>query len=149
MNRRFGALVTRAPLPGALLCFSIATLGAPACGGSTPAPTEAAAPRAPGDVYTDYVSAVGNAGAAREVYPFLSGAAQKRVGGDVEGLKARLPGGRLKIMDEQIKGERATVIVTGTLQDKKGKEQPSTGTVLLVREGGAWKVDQESWALTQ
>jgi hypothetical protein len=129
----------------ALLALSISILAAPACGGSSPPPTEAAAPRAPGDVYTDYVSAVGNAGSAREVYPFLSSAAQKRVGGDVEALKARSPGGRLKIMDEQIKGERATVIVSATIQDKKGKEQPSTGTVLLVREGGGWKVDQESW----
>jgi len=130
----------------ALLALSLALLAAPGCGGSQPSAAEAASPRAPGDLYTDYLTAAGNAGAAQEVYPFLSAAARKRVGGDLETLKGKLPGGRLKIVDEQIKGERATVIITGTIQDKKGKEQPSTGTVLLVREGGGWKVDQESWA---
>ena len=131
----------------ALLALSIAILAAPACGGSTPpadAATEGTA-RAPGDVYTAYLSAVGNAGSAQEVYPFLSGAAQKRVGADLETLKARVPGGTLQIIDERIHGDRATVIVSGTIQDKKGKEQQATGTVLLVHEGRGWKVDQETW----
>ena len=127
----------------ALFALSLALLAAPACGGSTPAANEAAASR-PSDVYTAYLSAVGNAGSIKEVHPFLSALAQKRAAGDLEALKARVPGGRLKILDEQIQGERATVMVSGTLQ-KQGKELPATGTVQLIREGGGWKVDQESW----
>jgi hypothetical protein len=135
MNRRFSAL----------LALSLGIL-APGCGGSTPSATQAVAAPPPSEVYTAYVSAIGNASAAREVYPFLSAAGQRRVGADLETLKARVPGGTLKIIDERIQGGRATVIVSATIQDKAGREQLSTGTVVLVREGGGWKVDQESWA---
>jgi len=53
--------------------------------------------------------------------------------------------GVLKIVDEQVAGDKATVTLTATLQ-QGGKEVPANGTVVMVREGGAWKVDQETWA---
>jgi hypothetical protein len=126
----------------------LAILGATtvgACGGSTPPASEAAQARGPGDAYVEYVAAIGNAGTLREVLPYLSAAGRQHVATDLETLKTKVPAGRLKIVDERRDGERATVTVSGTLQDRTGKERPATGTVVMVREEGAWKVDQESW----
>jgi hypothetical protein len=128
-----------------LPALSLALLGAPACGGSTPPATETSAARRPSDAYADYIAAISNASTLREVLPLVSAAARKRLATDLETLKAKAPAGRLKIIDEQLQGERATVTVSATLQDQTGKERPATGTVVLVREDGGWKVDQESW----
>ena len=91
-----------------------------------------------------YVAAIGNAGAIGEVTPYLTAAGRKRLATDLEAMKAKVPGGVLKIVDEQVAGDKATVTLTATLQ-QGGKEVPASGTVGMVREGGAWKVDQESW----
>jgi hypothetical protein len=127
------------------IALSLTLLGAVACGASTPPAAEASTARRPGDAYVEYVAEIGNAGVLKELYPYLSTAARKRTG-DLETLKAKVPGGVLKILDEQIAGDKATVTLSATIQDKGGKEHPAAGTVVMVREDGGWKVDQESWA---
>ncbi|APR76219.1 Hypothetical protein A7982_01566 [Minicystis rosea] len=130
----------------ASISISFLFLGAPACGGSTPPATEAAPARGPGDAYVAYVTAIGNADRLQEVLPFVSSTGGKRLATDLNTLKANVPGGMLKIGSERVEGDKATVTISGTQRDKDGKEQPATGTVQLVREGGRWKVDQESWS---
>jgi hypothetical protein len=92
-----------------------------------------------------YVAAIGNAGALSEVKPYLTAAGQAQLATDLEAMKAKVPGGTLRIVAEKVAGDKATVTLTGTLQ-QEGKEVPASGTVVMVREGGAWKVDQETWA---
>jgi hypothetical protein len=139
------AMTRRSFMPVALWLAILGTAIVGACGGSTPPATDAASARGPGDAYVDYVAAIGNAGTLREVLPHLSAGGRQRLASDLETLKTKVPAGRLKIVDERRDGERATVTVAGTLQDRTGKERPATGTVVMVREDGAWKVDQESW----
>ncbi len=126
------------------IAVTLALFGAPACGGSAPPASEAASARGPGDAYVAYVSAIGNAGNIGEVTPYLTSAGRKQLATDLEAMKARVPGGVLKIVDEQVAGDKATVTLTATLA-QGGKEVPASGTVVMLREGGAWKVDQESW----
>ena len=130
----------------ASISIAIVLAGAPACGGSTPPATEAAPARGPGDAYVAYLSAIGNADKLAEVLPLVSSTGGRRLATDLNTMKSNVPGGILKIITEKVDGARATVTLTGTLRDKDGKEQPATGTVQLVREGGHWKVDQESWS---
>ncbi len=110
-----------------------------------PLPGKPRRPLRPSDAYVDYVAAIGNAGTlgrgAALPHRRRPQAARDR---PPETLKAKVPGGVLKIVDEQVAGDKATVVVSGTIQEK-GKERPSQGTVVMLRQGGAWKVDQETW----
>src|SRR6185437_11108210 len=120
------------------IVVTLAFAGVPACGGSTPPASEAASARGPGDAYVAYVSAIGNAGNLAEVKPYLTSAGQTRLATDLEAMKSKVPGGVLKIVDEQVAGDKATVTLTATLQ-QAGKEVPANGTVVMVREGGVWR----------
>jgi hypothetical protein len=128
----------------AIFALSLA-IGAPACGGATPAANSAQAARRPSDVYVDYVTAIGNVTTIKELYPYLSVSAKKRLATDLETLKSKVPGGRLKFDDERIEGNKATLFVTATIQDTSGKEKPAEGTITMLREDDGWKVDQETW----
>ncbi len=119
-----------------------------ACGGEPAHPETAVSPLAgkrPSAVYTSYVAAIGNATAIHEVYPFLSAAARRTVTSDLETLKLKVPSGVLKVTEEKIEGERATVRIDASIANA-GNEEPSTGTILFAREGGLWKIAKETWA---
>ena len=120
-----------------------------ACGGGPAEPETAASPltgKKPGEAYTAYVSAIGNATEVHEIYPFLAAAARRAVTSDIEVLKAKVPAGVLKIQEEKIEGDKATLRVEASIRDTTGKEQPSSGAIRLLREGGLWKVESETWA---
>jgi hypothetical protein len=131
----------------ARVVLSLGLLGAAACGASgAPADGEASAlaGKKPGDAYTAYVSAIGNAVAINELHPYLSQGARKAMTSDLESVKARVPAGVLKFKDAKIEGDHATLHVEASI-NKGGKEVPAEGTVEMVREGGVWKVDKETW----
>jgi hypothetical protein len=46
----------------------------------------------------------------------------------------------VKITGGSVDGNNATLLATG----KEG-DQTSNGTITMVKEGGAWKVDKEEW----
>lgn len=128
------------------ISFTIALLGtAAACGGTTQPATTATA-STPSDAYLAYVSAIGNAGSMSEILPFLSPAAKGRAG-NLETVKAKMPGGRLLFLGDRIEGNKATVTVKATIQDASKREVKAIGTVVMVRDDGAWKVDQETWVV--
>ncbi len=129
----------------AIFALSLALGAAPACGDATPPPKTAQAARRPSDVYVDYVTAIGNASQIKEVYVYLSVSARKRLTTDLETLKTKVPGGRIKFEDERVEGDKATLIATATIQDTSGKERPAEGTIVMLREDDGWKVDQEAW----
>jgi hypothetical protein len=54
-------------------------------------------------------------------------------------MQAMQPKG-VKVTGGAIDGSNATLLATG-----KDGDQPSTGTITMVKEGGAWKVDKEEW----
>ena len=122
-------------------------LGAAACGGASATPANESSflvGKKPGDVYTAYTAAIGNATTIQELSPYLS-RERKSNERDLEALKAKVPAGVLKLTAENIQGDKATLTVEATMTGAGGKEEPSVGTVVLVREDGAWKVDQETW----
>jgi hypothetical protein len=130
----------------ARVAVTLSLLGAAACGASQAQPEGGAslAGKKPGEVYTAYVSAIGNAVSLQELHPYLSRAALDALPKDLEAVKARVPAGVLKIPETKVEGDRATILVHASMAGPGG-EVPSTGTITLVREGGVWKVDKETW----
>jgi len=49
------------------------------------------------------------------------------------------------VVTEDIQGDNATIILTGKANDFAGGLIDQSGTVTLVKEGGAWKIVQERW----
>ncbi|CAN5741021.1 hypothetical protein BH10CYA1_BH10CYA1_64350 [soil metagenome] len=114
--------------------------------------------QSPSKVFTEYIQKR-NANAIEQLDVYLA----KSLRVKAPEPKRSLAGGKvenLKILAEKITGDRATVSVTGKLNDpidtamRAGSgalgAQPQTaeGTILMVLEEGSWKVEQESW-LTQ
>ena len=129
-----------------LVGVSALALGAPACGGAGGSANDASAlaGKKPGDVYTAYTAAIGNAVNIDELAPYLSRARRTSGPQDLEAVKAKVPGGVLKITAQEIQGDKATLTIEATIA-AGGHEVPSVGTIVMVREDGAWKVDQETW----
>ena len=98
----------------------------------------------PGKAYTAYLKII----AAGDMKGFLgacSAARSKEASSDPDFkkifpmLKAMQPTG-VKITGGAIDGTNATLLATG-----KDDNQVSNGTITMVKEGGAWKVEKESW----
>lgn len=106
--------------------------------------------KTPTQTYLDYSAAVRNAKSLAEVLPYLS----KEYRGMLESqpkkdhpvwlgrLKETAPVKDLKITKETINGDKCTLEGTGT----SARGNSVKGKVSLVKEGGAWKLDEEGWA---
>lgn len=106
--------------------------------------------KTPTQAYLDYREAVIKAKTLSEVLPHVSGAyrgmLEARPKKDqpvwLERLKESANMKDLKITKETIDGDKCTL--EGTATSARGNALK--GKVLLVREGGAWKLDEEFWA---
>ncbi len=98
----------------------------------------------PGKAYRAYLSVL-KAGDVAKIRAYLSAERSKQMTN--EELKKMLPviqammATDVKIAAGAVDGDHATLNVTG-----KDNGAPSTGTVDMAREGGAWKVEKESWS---
>jgi hypothetical protein len=109
-----------------------------------------AEPKAPTQAYLDYHSAVLKAATLDEVLPYLSaayrGMLESRPKKDRPVWFGRLKESAdikdLKITKEMIDGEKCTLEGSGT----SVRGNAIHGKIHLVKEGGAWKLDEEFWA---
>ena len=105
--------------------------------------------KGPGDAYEEIAAAVKQATSVEAILPLLGASFRKDVEAqDAEGRKAffayfksSLDRTDLAITSEKIEGDGAVVEATGKAG---GKE--STGRIEMVREGGAWKLQDFGWA---
>jgi hypothetical protein len=123
-----------------------ATFKAPISSGAAPPPKGTPLPSgggAPGKAYRDYLGYVA-AGNVAKVRGAVS-AARATQASDAD-VKKMLPMIQalspkdIKIVSATIDGNHATLLTTG-----KDTDGPSAGTIDMVLEGGAWKVEKESW----
>jgi len=110
----------------------------------------AAESKTPTAAYLEYQAAVQKATSLAEVLPRLSAAYRATLESHpkkehpmwLERLKQSSNIKDLKITKETISGDKCTLDGSGT----STRGNPVKGKVNLVREGGAWKVDEEFWA---
>jgi len=99
--------------------------------------------------YTRFLAAFQKATKMEQVLPFMSAArvkeynemAAEQKGGMLELVKM-MAATNVKVTRETAAGTGATLTVTGVDSMEK---KPQYGTVKLVKEGGAWKISEESW----
>ena len=96
-------------------------------------------------VYRDYRVAVKEASAER-IKGFVTAERQKELSGADAGVKLQLIGqlmpAEARILKTTVTGAQAVLEVEGETAGQR-----MTGTVRMVKEGGAWKVDKESWSM--
>lgn len=130
-----------------LFCLSAVIL-------TTAAPAWAQAPATPTAFYMQYRKAFDAAKKAEDVYPYMAAARKKQMEDTPAKDRAEMFE-MIKMMsvitNVQVTKEApaanggATLTVTALDSDKK----PTYGTITLVREGGALKVDKEAWSNTK
>lgn len=106
--------------------------------------------KTPTQAYLEYQAAVQKATSLAEVLPRLSAAYRAILESHpkkehpvwLERLKESSNIKDLKITRETISGDKCTLDGSGT----SARGNPVKGKVNLVKEGGAWKVDEEFWA---
>lgn len=97
----------------------------------------------PGKAYMDYTKVL-RAGNLAELRKRLTADRAKQL--DDPDIKKMLPviqamqPETIKITGGAVDGDTATLLVLGTSKDEK-----STGKITMVKQGGRWKVEQESW----
>ena len=103
-----------------------------------------------GEFYMAYRAAFAKAKTIDEILPWMTKARRDQVGKTPAGERAQMFG-MIKEMDDHtnIKVVKDTPSPTGAeLQVEamsSGSKTKATGTITLVKEAGAWKLDQESW----
>ena len=117
-----------------------------------PAPAFAQAPAAgsASEFYLKYRQAFDAAKNVEQLLPYMSAATRKQVESTPAGERAemfefiKLMGAmtNMKIVKEAPNGTGATLTVEGVDSDKA----KTTGTIDIVKEGGAWKLGKESWS---
>jgi hypothetical protein len=98
--------------------------------------------------YLDYRAAFDKAGKIDDLLPFMSAARVKQVNDTPAGERAEMfkmikafdTTKNVKVVRETRSATGASLAVEGTSDGKT-----VTGTIDMVREGTAWKVDKESW----
>ena len=112
-------------------------------------PAQAQKPQSGTEFYLAYKAAFDKATKIEDIYPFMAAARLAE-------MKAT-PAEDRKMMFEMIKSMGAmtgvkvlkeTPTATGATLDVEGvgeDKSKQTGTITLVKEAGAWKVDKESW----
>jgi hypothetical protein len=99
--------------------------------------------------YMGYLAALGKAKSVDDLLPFMS---KKRV----DQIKAEKPDDRAMMFDmikefapKDVKVVKETPSAAGATLEATGSDGSggtTKGTITLVKEGGAWKVEQESWS---
>ena len=110
----------------------------------------AAPAKTPTQSYLDYHAALAKAKTLDEVLPYLSKEYRAMLESQPKAdratwlgrLKDMAAAKDLKITKETINGDKCTLEGTGT----SSKGNPTKGKISLVKEGGAWKLDEEGWA---
>ena len=107
-----------------------------------------ASPTDPLQFYKGYLGVLAKATSLRELLPFYtkelaSGLAKMPAEMQANYLKMRVRAlTNLKVVKQDVKADKATYVLEATQADG----QPTNGTASLVKEGGAWKVEDEAWA---
>jgi hypothetical protein len=109
----------------------------------------AAQPKTPTQSYVEYQAVLAEATKLREVLPYLSAPyramLESRPKEDqpvwLKRLKESAVTG-LKVTKETLAGDKCTLEATGT----SARGNAVTGKISLVKQGGAWKLDEEGWA---
>lgn len=103
----------------------------------------------PLEFYKGYLAVLAKATSLGELLPFYTkelstGLAKmpKEMQGNYLKMRARSLTD-LKVLKKDVKGDKATYELEATAADG----QPAKGTATLVKEGGAWKVDDDAWAV--
>jgi hypothetical protein len=127
-------------------CLVLLAVVAPALQAQTPAvPAKSAS-----QFYLEYRAAFEKAQKVEEVLPFLAASNRKQIEDTpaadrvemFELLKMFDTMTNVKVTKEDRTGAGATLTVEGVGDEKK----KATGTVRIVREGGAWKIGEEKWS---
>jgi hypothetical protein len=105
--------------------------------------------KTPTQAYLDYRAALEKATKLSDVLPHLSaayrGMLESRPKADQPEWLKRLKEDMMKdvtITKETITGETCTLLATGT----SARGNAMKGKISLVREGGAWKLDEQGWS---
>jgi hypothetical protein len=113
---------------------------------ATAALAGAAPPGTPAETYRAYRQAFDQAKAFDELWPFMDKATLARAK-TAHGLFLLIKGlsdvRNVQVVKETVTGDRAVLEAAG---DNAGTGNRSRATVKLVKEDGAWKIQQESWA---
>ena len=112
--------------------------------------TGAAPAGTPSEAYLAYRKVFDRAKAFEELWPFMDKATLARARAappkEAQGLFLLIKGlsdvRNVAIVEETVTGDSATLLAAG---DNAGTGQRSRATVQLVKEDGAWKIQQESW----
>jgi hypothetical protein len=126
-------------------CLLLVVLSAAALNAQAPA----AAQKTATQFYMEYRAAFDKAKKIEEVLPYMAAANRKEVESTppaervkmFEMVKAFNVVTNVKVLKEERTANGATLSVEGIDEDKK----KATGTVRIIREGGAWKLEGESW----
>lgn len=112
--------------------------------------------QAPKDLYLKYRSALLKASKIDDLKPFLC----KKVVAEIDqtpadmkpmmfGIMKETSPNTVQILSEDLKGDNATLTLTGIGEPAPKNvtitKEEIKGTVKLVKEAGAWKIDKESW----
>ena len=104
----------------------------------------------PLDAYKAYLAAASKATTPDALFPFISSeykamlehAPKEEVAKMLKMGIAKQGLSDLKVTSQKVEGDKATLELTGKLAD--GRE--SSGKATMVKEGGAWKLDEDAWA---
>jgi Na+-translocating ferredoxin:NAD+ oxidoreductase RnfG subunit len=129
---------------------SLSTLAAVVCLMAASSSGLLAQAKTPTQTYLEYHAAVAKAKTLDEVLPFLSAMyrsmLESRPKEDRPRWLANLKDGDdikdLKITKESVDGDKGTVEATGISAHGNAVH----GKIIMVKEGGAWKLDSSSWA---
>jgi hypothetical protein len=114
----------------------------------TAPPPAASAAQTGAQFYLQYRAAFEKAEAIEELLPFMSAARRKQIESEppadrketFDMIKMFDTTTGIKVVKETKTADGATLDVTGV-----DEGTPRAGTITLVREGTAWKIDRESW----
>ncbi|MCC7009946.1 MAG: DUF4878 domain-containing protein [Acidobacteria bacterium] len=114
------------------------------CAAQAPAAGEKTASQA----YLEYRAAFEKAKKVEDLLPYMAAARRKDIESTPAGERGKMfemikmfdTNRNVKILKETRSGATATLSVEGTDEGQK-----ATGTITMVREGTAWKVDKEDW----
>lgn len=112
--------------------------------------------QSPTERYESYRAALARAEQLEELLPLTSSGVRDEMAkrppayrkAILNDLKAR-DGGDLRVVDERVDGDVATLTVEGTqvVDPARGVRSRGRASVVLLRQEGAWRVDEEIWTL--
>jgi hypothetical protein len=105
-------------------------------------------PADPLEFYKGYLAVLAKAQSLDELLPFYT----KELATGLKGMPKEMQGNylkmnkraltNLKVVKRDVKTDTAAYVLEATLADGR----PTSGSAKLLKEGGAWKVEDESWA---